>query len=42
MKEYKVGKATVRIHGNPDMENLKAATLKFLKQAESQRKKVKP
>lgn len=41
MTEYKVGNATVRIHGSPDMENLKAATTKFLKQVEIQRKKKK-
>jgi hypothetical protein len=37
--EYKVGKATVRIHGNPDPEKVKVATVKFLKQAEKQRKR---
>ena len=41
MTEYKVGNATVRIHGSPDMENLKAATVKFLKQVEMSRKKKK-
>lgn len=37
--EYIIGKATVRIHGNCDPDGLKAATLKFLKKAEAQRKK---
>lgn len=40
VSEYKFGKATVRIHGNPDREKIEAATLKFLKAAEIQRKKV--
>jgi hypothetical protein len=39
--EYQIGKATVRIHGNCDPDNLKAATLKFLKQVEQQRKKAR-
>lgn len=39
MTEYKFGNATVRVHGSPDPDNLKAATLKFLKQAANQRKK---
>lgn len=41
MTEYKFGKATVRIHGNPDRERIEAATLKFLKAAETQRKKAR-
>lgn len=39
MTEYIIGKATVRIHGNYDLENVKAATAQFLKKAESQRKR---
>lgn len=41
MTEYIIGKAKVRIHGTPDPDRLKDATLKFLKQAEIQRKKVR-
>lgn len=41
MFECKVGKATVRIHGNPDRERIEAATLKFLKAAEQQRRKAR-
>ena len=41
MTEYKFGKATVRIHGNPDRERIEAATLKFLKAAEQQRRKAR-
>ena len=40
MTEFQIGNATVRIHGNCDPDNLKAATLKFLKKAEMQRKKA--
>lgn len=40
MEQFKIGSATVRIHGNPDRERIEAATLKFLKAAETQRKKV--
>lgn len=39
MQEYRIGNATVRIHGNCDPERLKAATARFLKQAEAQRRK---
>ena len=39
MQEYRIGKAIVRIHGNCDPERLKAATARFLKRAEAQRKK---
>lgn len=39
MTEYKIGSATVRIYGSPDMENLKKATISFLKKAEQQKKK---
>ena len=38
MKEYKIGNATVRIHGSTDHERLKEATHDFLKKAERQRK----
>ena len=41
MTEYIIGKAKVRVHGSPDPDNLKAATLKFLKKAEAHRKKLK-
>ncbi len=32
MEVYKIGDATVRIHGHADQENLKNATEKLLKQ----------
>lgn len=39
MTEYKIGAATVRIHNEPsDMEKFKAATARFLKKAEKQRR----
>ena len=40
MVEYQIGNAKVRIHGSPDPDRLREATLKFLKQAEIQRRKV--
>lgn len=39
MTEYKHGKATIRIHGSYDLDNVKAATVAFLKKAEEQRKR---
>ena len=39
MEQFKIGSATVRIHGNPDREQLEAATLQFLKAAEIQKRK---
>lgn len=41
MRECEFGKATVRIHGIPNRERLEAATLKFLKAAEIQKRKVR-
>lgn len=41
MKEYKHGNATIRVHGEYDLEKVKAATVSFLKKAEQQRKKVR-
>ena len=35
---YKIGNATVRIHGNVDPDKLKAATVEFLKSVERQKK----
>lgn len=32
--EYKIGPAIVRMHGQPDMEKVKAATEKFLNRVE--------
>jgi hypothetical protein len=40
MEQYKIGPAIVRIHGDYDLEKVKAATTQFLKKAEAQRKKV--
>lgn len=39
MKEYKHGNATIRVHGEYDLEKVKAATVAFLKKAEEQRKR---
>ena len=39
--EYKIGRAIVRMHGTPDPENLKAATLKFMQKVEQQRRQQK-
>lgn len=36
---YKVGNATVRIHGSPDLEKVKAATTTYLKKAETMKKR---
>ena len=41
MVEYQIGNAKVRVHGSPDPDRLREATLKFLKQAEIHRKKVR-
>ena len=38
MAEYKVGNATVRIHGSVNPEVLKSATERFMKKAFEQRK----
>lgn len=38
---YKIGNATVRIHGNVDPDKLKEATVEFLKGAEKQKKSKK-
>lgn len=38
MQEYKIGCATVRMHGKPDRERLKAATTIFLKKTERRKK----
>lgn len=42
MEQYKIGCAVVRVHGSTDRDRLKAATEKFLKKAENQRKKRTP
>lgn len=39
MAEYKIGPATVRIHGKPDQANLEAATARFLNKVVQQRRK---
>ena len=36
---YKIKNCTVRIHGTPNRERIEAATVKFLKQAEMQKKR---
>lgn len=41
MKEYRTGNAIVRIHGKPDMENIKEATGIFLKGVQNAREKDK-
>ena len=40
MQEYKFGNAIVRIHGTVDLENLKAATERFMKRALIEKKKA--
>ena len=37
--EFKVGKATVRMHGTPDREKLEAATRKFMERVLAQKRK---
>ena len=39
MTEYKLGYATVRIHGNVNRDNVKAATERFVKKAMMQKKR---
>lgn len=39
--EYKIGKATVRMHGTPDRERLEAATLKFMQKVEQKKRQLK-
>lgn len=41
MQEYKVGKAIVRIHGKPNMANVKEATAVFMKEVRDAKKKAK-
>lgn len=38
MQEYRTGNAIIRIQGSADTDKIKAATIKFLKQAQAQRK----
>lgn len=38
MKEFKVGKGVVRIHGQPDREKLKEATRNFVKKVNNSMK----
>lgn len=35
--EYKFGKAVVRVHGEPDMDNFKNATVQFMKKVREER-----
>ena len=35
--EYKFGKAVVRAHGEPDMDNFKKATVEFMKKVREER-----
>ena len=39
MKEYKINKAVVRIHGTYEKENVEKATIKFIKSTEKEKKK---
>lgn len=41
MTEFKFGKATVRIHGTCDHDNLKAASEAFMKKVERKKKNEK-
>lgn len=38
MQEYRTGNAVIRIQGSADTEKVKAATIKFFKQVQAQRK----
>lgn len=40
MTEYKIGSATVRVHGTPDRDKLKAASERFMKQVLAAKKKA--
>lgn len=37
--EYKIGNATVRMHGTPDREKIEAATVTLVKKARQQKKR---
>lgn len=39
MTEYRIGNATIRLHGTPDADKVKTATERFLKRVEAKRKK---
>ena len=41
MTEYKLNNCTVKIHGSPDLENLKAKTTDYLKKVERVKKSQK-
>ena len=41
MKEYRIGSATVRIHGEANTEKVKQAFTTFMKQAEKQKRRKK-
>ena len=38
MQEYRTANAIIRIHGSADTDKVKAATIKFLKKVQAQRK----
>lgn len=38
--EYKIGPATVRMHGTPDREKVEAAALKFMKRVQLRKKQL--
>lgn len=40
MEQYKIGPATVRIHGTADREKIKAASERFMKRVVAARKKA--
>lgn len=40
MTEYKIGSATVRVHGTPDRDKLKSASERFMKQVIAAKKKA--
>lgn len=41
MTEFKIGNAVVRIHGNPDRDKLKEATVAYLKKVERKKRNEK-
>lgn len=41
MTEYKIGNATVRIHGTANQEKIRDVTVEFLKAVEAKKRKTK-
>lgn len=41
MKEFRTDKAVIRIHGSTEQRKVEEATLRFLREAEKQRREIK-